>query len=95
MFGVWKRRFPAMRMKLCINIHTALRVIIATAVLHNLAIQMRDANPPEELMLHQYLAQRRVRLRPVNEEDVPVLVPHLDVQTAVGFRNAVAETHFR
>lgn len=94
MYGVWKRRFPALRMTLRIKVRTALKVIIATAVLHNIATEMKDDIPQEDLLLHQYLGQRRMRLRPVND-DVPVLLmAHQEPQTAVGFRNAIAETYF-
>lgn len=94
MYGVWKRRFPVLRMTLRNKIQHALRVIVATAVLHNIAVQMKDDVPPEDLLLHQYLTQRRVRLHPINDVNIPVLIAHREHQTAVEMRNAVAETHF-
>ncbi|XP_031353797.1 putative nuclease HARBI1, partial [Photinus pyralis] len=44
--GVWKRRFLALCYGLRCHIDTALTVIVATAVLHNIAINMHEDMPP-------------------------------------------------
>ncbi|GBP36386.1 Putative nuclease HARBI1 [Eumeta japonica] len=53
-FGVWKRRFPCLSQKLRIKLEHTLAVIIATAVLHNIAIQQNDTvsidNSPEDII---------------------------------------------
>ena len=41
-FGVWKRRFPAMSLGMRTTLNTTLAVIVATAVLHNIAIETKD-----------------------------------------------------
>lgn len=45
-FGVWKRKFPVLAYGMRIKIDTILQVIVATAVLYNLAKQMNEAEPP-------------------------------------------------
>ncbi|XP_064485838.1 putative nuclease HARBI1 [Ornithodoros turicata] len=45
LFGVWKRRFPVLKMGLRLKIDTALAVIVATAVLHNIAQQKDNCMP--------------------------------------------------
>jgi hypothetical protein len=37
LFGVWKRRFPCLSMKLCLKLSTSLLVIVACGVLYNIA----------------------------------------------------------
>lgn len=48
MFGVWKRRFPAMSLGLRLSLDNSFPVIIATAVLHNIAQQTREELPPDD-----------------------------------------------
>ena len=42
MFGLWKRRFPCLKMTLTTKLATTLSIIIATAVLHNCAMSMNE-----------------------------------------------------
>ena len=58
MYGIWKRRFPVLSMGLRVRIQNALTIIIATAVLHNIAIQTNDIIPPADYTLHEYFAER-------------------------------------
>ncbi|XP_064639793.1 putative nuclease HARBI1 [Lineus longissimus] len=59
MFGVWKRRFPCLRTGVRVKLDTAMLIITATAVLHNIAVDLaepdfdRDAPEPidEELAI--------------------------------------------
>nr|CAI5841467.1 unnamed protein product [Callosobruchus analis] len=44
--GVWKRRFPALCYGLHCKTETNLAIIVATAVLHNIALTMHDEIPP-------------------------------------------------
>ncbi|KAI4468066.1 hypothetical protein MML48_2g00013704 [Holotrichia oblita] len=50
-FGLWKRRFPVLAYGLRLKLDTILTVIIATAVLHNIAREMHEdlPEPPEDL----------------------------------------------
>lgn len=45
-FGVWKRRFPVLAYGLRLKLDTILQVIVATAVLHNIARNMNEEEPP-------------------------------------------------
>ncbi|XP_064463409.1 putative nuclease HARBI1 [Ornithodoros turicata] len=45
MFGVWKRRFPVFKMGLRLKLDTAMKVIISTAVLQNIAQQKHEHVP--------------------------------------------------
>ncbi|KAF9406215.1 hypothetical protein HW555_013334 [Spodoptera exigua] len=71
-FGVWKRRFPILSRGISVRLIRVPGIIIATAVLHNLAIQQNENVPPEdpdfpvlleEVMMHssQQLQQRGTR----------------------------------
>ncbi|KAI4463174.1 hypothetical protein MML48_4g00008073 [Holotrichia oblita] len=48
-YGVWKRRFPILRVGMHQNVERVMEIIIATAVLHNIAIDMNDLYPEEDL----------------------------------------------
>lgn len=52
-FGVWKRRFPAIAYGLRCNLHTSMSIIIASAVLHNIAIAANEDDPPVPENLNQ------------------------------------------
>lgn len=45
-FGLWKRRFPILSMGMRMKLNTVQNVIVACAVLHNIAIDGRDILPP-------------------------------------------------
>lgn len=45
-YGVWKRRFPVLALGIRLKVDNVEAVIVATAVLHNLACDMREAEPP-------------------------------------------------
>lgn len=47
-FGVWKRRFACLSQKLRLKLDHTLTVIVATAVLHNIALQQNDTVIIEE-----------------------------------------------
>ena len=88
---MWKRRFLILKMGIFTKIQYALVIIVATAVLHNIAVQSNDDIPPENIALHEYLSGRRNR----NINDVPVFNVNGDEpRNAVRFRNAVVEDHF-
>lgn len=44
--GVWKRRFPVLAYGLRYQTEPSCNIIVATAVLHNLAINNNEENPP-------------------------------------------------
>ncbi|CAH2016839.1 unnamed protein product [Acanthoscelides obtectus] len=45
--GDWKRRFPILKLGMRLDLHTIMAIIIATAVLHNIAIEENEAIPEE------------------------------------------------
>jgi hypothetical protein len=45
--GLWKRRFPALKMGLRTNLKNSCNVIIATAVLHNISILWKEPCPED------------------------------------------------
>jgi hypothetical protein len=48
-YGVWKRRFPVLQIGMRLKIATVLNIIVATAVLHNLALIENEEIPEEWL----------------------------------------------
>lgn len=54
-FGVWKRRFPVLAVGMRLSIVTVQAVIIATAILHNIARQMNDPDPPVNFEMEQLI----------------------------------------
>lgn len=54
-FGVWKRRFPVLAVGIRLSIVTVQAVIIATAILHNIARQMNDPDPPVNFDMEQLI----------------------------------------
>lgn len=53
--GIWKRRFPVIAYGIRLKLETVMAVIVATAVLHNIARDMNEPDPPipDELNLNQ------------------------------------------
>ncbi|GJQ74873.1 hypothetical protein Trydic_g21709 [Trypoxylus dichotomus] len=47
-YGVWKRRFPILQFGMRLNLDRVIAIVVATAVLHNIAIHMKDTLPNEE-----------------------------------------------
>lgn len=45
-FGIWKRRFPVVAYGLRLKLETIMAIIVATTVLHNLARDMNEPEPP-------------------------------------------------
>ncbi|XP_063394728.1 putative nuclease HARBI1 [Cydia fagiglandana] len=48
-FGIWKRRFPVLSIGLRCKIPLAQDIIVATAILHNLARTQNEGEPPTDL----------------------------------------------
>lgn len=44
-FGVWKRRFPILALGIRLRVEKVESIVVASAVLHNIACIMRDAEP--------------------------------------------------
>ncbi|XP_018572749.1 putative nuclease HARBI1 [Anoplophora glabripennis] len=63
-YGVWKRRFPILRYGMRLKLDTTMAVIVATAVLHNIAIDMNDLLP-EDLLYNEEMDNNEDILQPV------------------------------
>lgn len=74
-FGIWKRRFPVVAYGLRLKINTVLAVIVATIVLHNVARDMNEPEPPipddlDEEELDYLIDTQQIALD--HQEDAPV-----------------------
>lgn len=47
-YGVWKRRFPVLAVGMRVKLQTVLNIIVATAVLHNIASNNGEEQPPDD-----------------------------------------------
>ncbi|KAF2882683.1 hypothetical protein ILUMI_23485 [Ignelater luminosus] len=56
-FGVWKRRFACLSLGLRTKVDTTLVIIVATAVLHNIAINENDTNNFEDVVVDEEVEQ--------------------------------------
>lgn len=63
-YGLWKRRFPVLAYGLRLKTVNCQKVIVACAVLHNLAIDSREPGPAEE--------ENNNDIGEMNENDVPL-----------------------
>ena len=73
LFGTWKRRFPILAYGCRLKLETTLALIPATAVVHNIAIQMNEGEPPVENNIDQlnYLIEMgNIHDIPVNEDNI-------------------------
>lgn len=72
-FGIWKRRFPILAYGSRLKINTVMTIIIATAVLHNIAQRRGEDIPPinnEELdILQNIIADDHVPVPPYPQND--------------------------
>lgn len=67
-YGVWKNRFPCLVFGLRCKMETALTVIIACAVLHNLCIEKNDPMPPNDPEVNELLEKAIVEIAAADEE---------------------------
>lgn len=70
LFGVWKRRFPVLAYGCRLKVERFLTIIIATAVLHNIARNLGDNEAPlldeeEQHILDQLIADGEIPIVPV------------------------------
>ncbi|KAF5281910.1 hypothetical protein FQR65_LT14436 [Abscondita terminalis] len=76
-FGVWKRRFPILAYGCRLNINTYLSVVVATGVIHNIAIDMGDVEAPplpEEL-------QNNILNQLIENGEVPIIMRPNDIES--------------
>lgn len=51
-FGVWKRRFPVLSIGMRCKLPLVQDIIVATGILHNLAVERNDEEPPVDPEVH-------------------------------------------
>ncbi|XP_018392760.1 PREDICTED: putative nuclease HARBI1 [Cyphomyrmex costatus] len=71
-FGLWKRRFPILAYGSRLQINTVMTIIIATAVLHNIAQRQGEDIPPpvdEEFDILEIIAHNRVPVLPYHQNN--------------------------
>ncbi|XP_045458300.1 putative nuclease HARBI1 [Melitaea cinxia] len=51
-YGVWKNRFPVLSKKIILDVSRVQPIIVACAVLHNIAIEMKDDHFEEQIFDH-------------------------------------------
>lgn len=62
-YGVWKRRFPILSLGIKLNLETTMNIIVATAVLHNLAIEMNEEVPDDfDIEVQQDIPNYEIRI---------------------------------
>ncbi|XP_025266103.1 putative nuclease HARBI1 [Camponotus floridanus] len=80
LFGIWKRRFPILALVMRYHQHRIMNIIIATAVLHNIARRNNEAVPDNDPDLNlpapwdQMLAECNINHRNNNDEVADVAV---------------------
>lgn len=93
--GILKRRFPALKYGMRLRIDHVLPVIVATVVLHNIAITVGEEEPPEDEQLESFVASKRLEGLRVDYDPVDVVPPTGVHQTAAtSMRQAVINGHF-
>ncbi|XP_064638287.1 putative nuclease HARBI1 [Lineus longissimus] len=80
MFGIWKRKFPCLKQGIRVKLDTAMSVITATAVLHNIAIDLKEPDVGEEAE--------------AEDDDVPV-VDRDDNVMGAAIRQTIVQQHFQ
>jgi len=69
-YGILKRRWPVLSMGMRVRIRTVQSIIVACAVLHNIAIDARDQIPPDEIDgVNDLMAAVAVPHEPVADRD--------------------------
>lgn len=73
-FGVLKRRFPILALGIKINLQSVEAVIVATAVLHNIARDINAADPPVDAEIQQAILDNE--MENINIERVNMYAPN-------------------
>lgn len=85
-FGIWKRRFPILATGIRLSITTAQAIVVATAVLHNVARQMHNPEPPVDFDIIELIDA-------LENNENPIEVP--DNARSDIARRVLIDTYFR
>lgn len=93
--GMLKRRFPCLKYGMRLNLDNTQAVIVATVVLHNIAIMTRDAEAEDDQELSDFINARRQRGLQVDYDPVEVGPPSGPVPAgSSGTRRALINSVF-
>jgi len=93
--GMLKRRFPALKYGMRLKLENTLRVIVATVVLHNIAVLVGDTEPGEDESLAHHLAMKRLQMLEDDYDSDTVQPPSTtNYPGATGIRRAIINNHF-
>ena len=95
--GILKRRFPVLKYGLRLRIDHTLPVIVATVVLHNIAVTVGDDEPDEDKELTQYVASCRQELLRSDDQDCQTgqhQPPAASHPGASGVRRTIIDNYF-
>lgn len=90
--GILKRRFPALRYGMRLKLERTLEVIVATVVLHNIAVLVGDEEPDDDKELEALVDRRLTEQQ--NNNDVESDPPTEVGRTATGVRQALINAYF-
>ncbi|KAK9687364.1 DDE superfamily endonuclease [Popillia japonica] len=79
-YGVWKRRFPLLQLGMRLKIETVLNIIVATAILHNMALEEKEDIAEEWL-------------EEIEDEDLEIKLAAID-ENALNARRLIINEHF-
>lgn len=93
--GILKRRFPALKYGMRLRTDNVLPVIIATVVLHNIAVMVGEEDPPEDQLLHHFVANKHFDDLCTDYDPIKVAPPAgVRLAAATSMRLAVIAGHF-
>ena len=95
--GVLKRRFPALKYGLRLKLSNTLPVIVATVVLHNIAVTLGEDEPgDDDDQLQQYAAEKRLQLlADRGAGDNQSTNADINPPAATGMRRALIDSYLR
>jgi len=90
--GLLKRRFPCLKYGMRLHLDNILPVIVATVVLHNIAVLTREEDPDDDEALEHFINNRRQRGLQVDYAPVEALPPTGPLPAgATGMRRAIID----
>jgi len=95
--GLLKRRFPALKYGMRLDIDNILPVIVATVVLHNIAVMVGDEEPEDDEELDEFIRNKRHDdLTEMSINDPADVIPPtgLHMAAATSMRSAIISSHF-
>lgn len=90
-----KRRFPALKYGIRLQLKNILPVIVSTVVINNIALIAGDEEPPSDELLEAFIGRMRQEGLPVDYDPIEVGPPMAQVGAAANsMRQTVIDSHF-